>query len=57
MGRNISVIIPPPFDARHNTYVRNYVASGEQQNTPQKFCAWQFAWFHATVAVAQWFSR
>ena len=27
-GKNVSILMPPPFGERHNAYVRNYISSG-----------------------------
>ena len=32
LGKNVNVLIPPPFSRQHNNYIRNYVATG--------VCAW-----------------
>ncbi len=28
-GKNVSILIPQPFSGRHNTYLRNYLTTGE----------------------------
>lgn len=27
-GKNVSIIMPPPFSTRHNTFLRNYTTTG-----------------------------
>jgi hypothetical protein len=29
VGRNVNIIVPPPFSREHNSYVRNYIETGE----------------------------
>lgn len=29
-GKNVSMLMPAPFSQRHNTYLRNYITTGEQ---------------------------
>ncbi len=29
VGKNINLIVPPPFSRNHNNYVRNYIQTGE----------------------------
>ncbi len=28
VGRNVNIIVPPPFSQNHNQYVRNYIETG-----------------------------
>lgn len=29
LGRNVSVIMPPPYNAQHNSYLKRYAATGK----------------------------
>lgn len=28
-GKNVSILMPPPFSTRHNSFLRNYVTTGK----------------------------
>jgi hypothetical protein len=28
-GKNVSILMPPPFSTRHNTFLRNYVTTSK----------------------------
>lgn len=30
-GKNVSILMPNPFSSRHNTYLRNYLTTGQSK--------------------------